>query len=70
MEDIIMIKQLLLKIIFLILIQILTSSNYSMSIDVPQLINYQGIITDTNGKTFNGQKTITFNIYDASGTNA
>ena len=58
------------QILLLFFIQYLFIPAFIMSNNIPQLINYQGVITDTNGKTFHGQKTITFNIHDGSGTNA
>jgi len=57
-------------IAYSIFVTLFISFNGLMANTIPKLINYQGVITEASGKTFNGQKTITFNIYDASGTNA
>ncbi len=35
---------------------------------VPPLINYQGMLTDAEGKPMTGTKTLEFNIYDAAGS--
>ena len=57
-------------ILLSIIIQLFILPNYIMANNIPQLINYQGVITDASGNTYNGQKTITFNIYDGSQANA
>lgn len=38
------------------------------SADVPQLITYQGVLTDSTGAPYDGTKDVRFQIYDASAT--
>jgi len=53
------------KILSIIILFFITSNVYAENISVPQLINYQGSLTDENGILESGTKTIEFNIYDS-----
>ncbi len=51
------------KIIYLTIIMILTITASGFS-DVPNVISYQGKLTDVNGQNIDGESKLTFNIYD------
>jgi len=41
------------------------SETYADELSVPQVINYQGTLTDNNGKPVNGIKQLSFSLYDS-----
>ena len=54
-----------LSLTFFFLFSVLCSLYSAAQADIPHLINYQGKLTDSNGKPIEGTKSVTFRIYDA-----
>jgi len=50
----------------LIIIVLASLTAQAQTASVPQLINYQGMLTDANGSFMTGTRKLTFNIYDAA----
>ncbi|MBD3290387.1 hypothetical protein GF337_16405 [candidate division KSB1 bacterium] len=54
-----------MKLRSILIITIIFIASYSVNAAVPQLMNYQAVLTDTSGVPVNGDVSIQFRIYDA-----
>jgi len=56
-------KQIVLAMVFVMLIGAMAQAQET---SVPPLVNYQGTLTDADGKPLTGNKKLEFNLYDAA----